>query len=218
MIGGGQGTVRPGEVPLAHGGVLFLDQAPEFAQDVLSALRQPMTDGEVAVSRHGKITRFPARFILIAGMTPCPCGSLATCRCTPLEVRRYSARAETELGSRLAISLSVSPPDQVPAIPGDLQIWAARVADARRRAARRFRGTPWKVNAEIPGSELARSWRPGTAAFAEVSRAVDLGQISNRSAIEVARLSWTLADLAGQSRPTAADCAQALAFHLGAAT
>src|SRR6266436_3267338 len=131
-------------------GCCFLDQAPEFARDVLSALRQPLADSEVAVSRHGVITRFPAQFILITAVAPCPCGGQPGCQCTPLEKRRYAARAETELGSRVAIRMNVSPPDQASPVPGELEVWAARVADARDRAAHRLRGTPWRVNAEVP--------------------------------------------------------------------
>jgi magnesium chelatase family protein len=99
-----------------------------------------------------------------------------------------------------------------PADPDELAVWAARVADARDRARRRLGGTPWRVNADIPGTEIARSWRPAAGAFTEVARATDLGQISSRSVIEVARLAWTLA---AKPRPGTGECRQALAFHLG---
>jgi magnesium chelatase family protein len=218
MIGGGTGATRPGEVSLAHCGVLFLDQAPEFAREVLSALRPALAGGQVAVSRGGLITRFPARFTLITAMAPCPCGGQPGCQCSPLEARRYRARAENELGTRLTIRLQPGPAENGPAGRADLDMWAARVADARDRARHRLGGTPWRINADIPGPEMARSWRPASGAFAEVTRAVDLGQVSSRSALDIARLAWTLTDLAGKTRPGTGECGQALAFFLGTAT
>jgi magnesium chelatase family protein len=215
MTGSGPGVARPGEAALAHRGVLFLDQAPEFGRHVLSALRPALADGHIAVSRAGLITRYPARFTLITTTAPCPCGSHPRCQCTPLEARRYRARAETGLGGRLAIRLHPGPAEAQPADPGEPAVWAARVADARDRARRRLGGTPWRVNADIPGPEIARSWRPAAGAFTEVARATDLGQISSRSAIDVARLAWTLADLAAKNRPGTGECRQALAFCLG---
>jgi magnesium chelatase family protein len=218
MTGGGSGIARPGETALAHCGVLFLDQAPEFARDVLASLRPALASGQVEVRRHGLVTRFPARFTLIAAITSCLCGGEPGCSCTLLEARRYRARAENEIGSHLTIRLHTRPGQDTPerpAGPGEPEIWAARVADARDRARRRLAGTPWQLNGDIPGPEIARTWRPATGAFAEVARAADLGQISSRSAIEIARLAWTLADLAGQPRPGTAECGQALAFRLG---
>ena len=94
---------------------------------------------------------------------------------------------------------------------------AARVAAARQRARRRLDGTPWRLNADIPGAELRRSFRPAAEAFAPISRAVDLGEISARSAHQVIRVAWTLADLAGEARPGAQECGLALAFQLGVA-
>jgi magnesium chelatase family protein len=217
MTGGGSGITRPGEAALAHCGVLLLDQAPELARDVLAALRPVLADGQAEVRRHGLITRFPARFTLIAAISPCPCGGQPGCPCTPLEARRYQARAGTEIGSHLTIRLRTAPDETTPARPAepaDLEIWAAQVADARDRARRRLAATPWRLNAEIPGPEIARSWRPAAGAFADVARAADLGQISTRSAIGIARLAWTMADLAGKPRPGTTECRQALAFRL----
>jgi magnesium chelatase family protein len=113
MLGGGPGITRPGEAALAHRGVLFLDDAPEFARNVLQALRQPLQHREVTVSRSGSIVRFPAKFTLVAGMSPCPCGAQPDCTCSPLQTRRYRARLTGELGSYIAIWLnaaSIDPP------------------------------------------------------------------------------------------------------------
>ena len=99
ILGGGSGVIRPGEAALAHRGVLFLDDAPEFSRDVLASLRQPLQSGEVTVARGGSTVRFPARFTLVAGMAPCPCGTWPECPCTPMQARRYRARVAGELGS-----------------------------------------------------------------------------------------------------------------------
>jgi len=185
---------------------------------VLTALRQPLASGHVAITRSGVITRFPARFTLIAATAPCPCAAGAGCQCTPLQTRRYRARPGSELGSYIAIRIPVSAQVTRCRRRAEPEVWAAQVADSRDRARYRLRGTPWHLNAEIPGSELARSWHPGPEVFAAVARAVDLGQISSRAVMQVARLAWTLADLAGKTRPGTAECAQALAFHLGTAS
>ena len=220
MAGGGAGMTRPGEAALAHRGVLFLEDAPEFAAGVLRVLRQPLQDGQVTVARSGRMVRFPAKFILMAGMTACPCGGGPGCGCGQLQARRYRARFAGELGSHIAIWLQApfAPATQTPGAGADVMS-AARVAAARQRARRRLDGTPWRLNADIPGLELRRSFQPAAEALAPISRAVDLGEISARSAHQVIRLAWTLADLAGEARPGAQECglALALALQLGVA-
>jgi magnesium chelatase family protein len=222
ILGGGTGMVRPGEAALAHRGVLFLRDAPEFPRDILTSLRQPLQYGEVTVTRAGRAVRFPAKFTLIAGTAPCPCGGRAGCSCSALQARRYRARLAGELGSYIAIFLDIAPPG--PGTPGaepargDADaVSAARVADARYRARRRLRDTPWQANGDIPAAQLRRSWPPTAEALAPVSRAVDLGEISARAAHDVVRVAWTLADLAGAARPGPDECGQALAFQLGVA-
>jgi magnesium chelatase family protein len=219
ILGGGGGIIRPGEAALAHRGVLFLDKAPEFARDVLQALRQPLCDGEVIVARGGMTARFPARFILVAAMAPCPCGAGPGCSCSVLQARRYRARLAGELGSHIGIWLHPGTAELGIGEPaGDADAMsAARVAAARQRACRRLQGTPWRVNADIPGAQLRRSYQAAAEALAPISRAVDLGEISTRAAHQVLRVAWTLADLAGKARPDAEECGQALAFQLGVA-
>jgi magnesium chelatase family protein len=218
IAGGGPGTIHPGEAALAHRGVLFLAAAPEFARDVLHALRQPLQDGDMTVTRAGSTARFPAKFTLVAGTAPCPCGAWPGCACTPLQARRYRARLAGELGSHIAIWLhadGLAAAEPGTGEPGADAISAARVAGARDRARHRLSGTPWQVNADIPGAELRRSWQPAAEALPPVSRALDLGEISARTAHQVVRVAWTLADLAGKPRPGAPECGQALAFQLG---
>jgi magnesium chelatase family protein len=219
ILGGGPGIIRPGEAALAHRGVLLLADAPEFARDVLAALRQPLQDGEVTVTRSGSTVRFPARFILVAGLSPCPCGGQPGCSCSPLQARRYRARLTAELGSHISLWLRIDPAGgsrEEPAAGADATR-AARVAAARSRARRRLSGTPWQVNADVPGAALRRFYQPTAEAFAPISRAVDLGEISARAACQVLRVAWTLADLAGEARPGAEECGQALALQLGVA-
>ena len=224
LAGGGAGIIRPGEAALAHRGVLFLQDAPEFAAGALRVLRQPLQHGEVTVARGGSTVVFPARFILVAGMAPCPCGARPGCECTPLQARRYRARFTGVLGSYIAIWLHAAQPGKAgpgsaeAGGPGDADVvLAARVAAARQRARRRLDGTPWRASADIPGAQLRRCYQPTAEALAPISRAVDLGEISPLAAHQVIGVAWTLADLAGEARPGAQECGLALAFGLGVA-
>ena len=220
ILGGGLRVTRPGEASLAHRGVLFLQDAPEFARDVLAALRQPLHDGEVTVARGGVIARFPAKFTLIASMPPCPCAGQAACSCSPLQARRYRGRFTAELGTYIGLWLHVTRPGPAAAGTADAAgdadaISVGRVAAARDRARHRLAGTPWQLNADVPGAALRRSYQPEAEALAPIRRAADLGEISARAAHQVIRVAWTLADLAGNARPGADECGQALAFQLG---
>src|ERR1700733_8812104 len=224
IVGGGSGVIRPGAASLAHRGCLFLDEAPEFGRDVLDALRQPLESGEVVVARSGVTARFPARFTLLLAANPCPCargpGRQPGCDCTPAVRRRYLARLSGPLLDRVD-----GEGEFLPVSRGELlsdatfaessATVAARVETARCRAAARLQGTPWRVNAGIPGSELRRSYAPAPGALAPLERAMDLGQISARGVHRVIRVAWTLADLAGVPRPSADQTSAALGLWLG---
>jgi magnesium chelatase family protein len=224
IVGGGSGIIRPGAASLAHHGCLFLDEAPEFDRDVLDALRQPLESGEIVVARSGLTARFPARFTLVLAANPCPCARTAEagsgCTCTPLVRRRYLARLSGPLLDRVDVKVQFLPvgraellSDRQLAEPSE--VVAARVQEARSRAARRLAGTKWRLNAEIPGSVLRRAFRPAAAALGPLERAMDRGQISARGADRVIRMSWTLADLAGEPRPRLAEIGAALGLWLG---
>lgn len=225
IVGGGSGLIRPGAASLAHRGCLVLDQATQFSREALDALRQPLDSGEVMVARGGLTARFPARFTLVATTDPCPCAQSAArgpaCTCTPLMQRRYLARLSRPLLDRIEVKVKMAPAgraellrDRRNAEPG--AVVAERVRVARERAARRLAGTPWRLNAEVPGSELRRPLlRPAPGALAPLERAVDLGQVSARGAHRVIGLSWTLADLAGASRPRREEVSCGLALWLG---
>jgi magnesium chelatase family protein len=213
MAGGGAGVIRPGEAALAHRGVLVLGDAAEFARAVLGVLRQPLSEGQISVSRSGTVVRFPARFTLAASLRACPCGGWPRCACTPVVARRYRARFTSVLGSHISIWL----PATSPCATSGEELSAGRVAQARERARRRLADTPWQRNTDVPGPQLRAHWMPTAEAFTAVSRAVELGEISARAAHQVIRLAWTLADIDGTGRPGAAECGQALAYQMGVA-
>jgi magnesium chelatase family protein len=224
IVGGGSGIIRPGAASLAHRGVLFLDEAPEFARDVLDALRQPLEAGEVVVARSGVTARFPARFTLILAANPCPCaraaGPAEGCRCSPTARRRYLGRISGPLLDRVDVKIELEPVSRKELLSDrsfaeSSRTVALRVIQARERAGHRLRGTPWRLNAEIPGSELRRTWPPAPGSLKVVERSLERGQISARGVVKVVRVAWTIADLAGRPRPTRADCDSALGLWLG---
>ena len=224
IVGGGSGVILPGSASLAHRGVLFLDEAPEFAKDALDALRQPLEAGEVVVARLGVIARFPARFTLVLAANPCPCAKIAGrpdgCSCSPMTRRRYLGRISGPLLDRVDLKIELQPVSRKELLSDrsfaeSSRSVAVRVIQARDRAARRLRSTPWCLNAEIPGSELRRTWPPAPGSLAVVERCLDRGQISARGVVKVIRVAWTLADLAGQSRPGKDECNAALGLWLG---
>jgi magnesium chelatase family protein len=225
IVGGGTGILHPGAASLAHRGCLFLDEAPEFGRDVLDALRQPLESGEVVVARCGLTARFPARFTLVLAANPCPCAkgtaTAATCSCTPATKRRYLARLSGPLLDRVDVKVELLPVSRAELLSDrhfaeSSPVVAARVAAARERTAARLKDTPWRLNAEIPGSELRRAFRPSSGSLAPLERAMDLGQISARGVDRVIRVAWTLADLAGIERPTVSETSYALGLWLGA--
>ncbi len=225
IVGGGSGILHPGAASLAHRGCLFLDEAPEFARDVLDALRQPLESGEVVVARCGLTARFPARFTLVLAANPCPCAkgavTSAACTCTPATKRRYLARLSGPLLDRVDVKVELLPVGRAELLSDrsfaeSSPVVAARVAAARERTAARLKGTPWRLNAEIPGSELRRVFPPAPGSLAPLERAMDLGRISARGVDRVIRVAWTLADLAGIARPTVSETSYALGLWLGA--
>ena len=187
IVGGGSGIIIPGSASLAHRGVLFLDEAPEFAKDVLDALRQPLEAGEVVVARLGVITRFPARFTLVLAANPCPCAKMAGpaegCNCSPAMRRRYLGRISGPLLDRVDVKIELEPVGRKELLSDrnfseSSRTVALRVIQARDRAAHRLRGTPWRLNAEVPGSELRRTWPPAPGSLAVLERSLERGLIT----------------------------------------
>jgi len=227
IVGGGSGLIRPGAASLAHRGVLFLDEAPEFGRDVLDALRQPLEAGEVVIARQAMTARFPARFTLVLAANPCPCARAATpggaaCDCSPAARRRYLGRLSGPLLDRVDVKITLEPVSRREMLYDRKRaetsaVVAGRVAAARDRAARRLAGTPWRLNGEIPGAELRRAFQPEQGALKSLDRAMELGQVSARGADKIVRVAWSVADLAGKPRPGAGEIDVAIALWLGVA-
>lgn len=222
LIGGGSTWVRIGMVTLAHRGVLCLDEAAEFDRPVLDALRQPLESGEVTVSRTGFAVVLPAKFQLVLASNPCPCGRFtgtgADCVCAPTVRRRYVARISGPLLDRIDIRVTLERPtaaelDVAGTTPEASTTVAARVAQARDRAAWRLRDHPWRLNADIPGPAVRRLFPAEPDAAGLLTR--DIAGLSARGIDRVLRMAWTVADLAGRDRPGVADVAAALAFREG---
>ncbi|MDT4917582.1 MAG: magnesium chelatase family protein [Pseudonocardiales bacterium] len=224
LVGGGSHLARPGAISLAHHGVLFLDEAAEFAPRALDALRQPLESGAVALHRSGGTVRYPARFQLVLAANPCPCGKRpAQCVCESLAKRRHEHRLSGPLMDRIDLKVIVEPvahADLVDAL-GERETSAAvaaRVAAARASAAERWRGTPWEVNSAVPGSVLRTSrWLLPRAALRPAERFFEQGSLSARGFDRVLRLSWTIADLAGNAVPDDGAVEEALFFRTGGA-
>ena len=203
LVGGGS-PPRPGEISLAHGGVLFLDEMPEMPRIALEALREPLECGRITISRAARQATFPARFLLVAAMNPCPCGYLGafagtgrTCRCTPDAVLRYQGRLSGPLLDRIDIQVEVpaiKPVDLMAAADGEPSaVIATRVAAARARQLGR-QGTS---NAEMPVADLERHCALDSAGRDLLQRSAQRLGWSGRGLHRVQRLARTVADLAG---------------------
>lgn len=209
LIGGGSQAIRPGEISLAHRGVLFLDELGEFAPSVLDAMRQPLEEGVARVSRAVGACTFPARFLLVAAMNPCPCGQAGrpdACRCSDHARQRYLRRLSGPLLDRFDLRIQVQrpQPDQLLAgIRGEsTTAVAARVSAARARAA--ARGV--ETNAELTGAELERHAPLTAGARAGLRERLEKGLLSGRGLQRVRCVALTLCDLASDEPVVDADC------------
>ena len=222
LVGGGSHLARPGAISLAHHGVLFLDEAPEFSPRALEALRQPLESGSVVLHRGGGAVSYPARFLLVLAANPCPCGSRARdCVCPPQARRRYQQRLSGPLLDRIDVRVHVDPVPHADLFDDaadreSSQAVAARVASARAAAAARWRLTPWRMNGAVPGAALrAAPWALPHAVLQPAEAYLRRGEISARGFDRVLRLAWTVADLAGRASPDTGDVAEALYFRTG---
>jgi magnesium chelatase family protein len=212
LVGGGR-PPGPGEVTLAHRGVLFLDELCEFRRDALEALRAPLETGWVSIVRTGAARRLPCRFMLVAASNPCPCGrgeADAECSCAPLAVRRYQSRLSGALADRIDILATVRQPSAA-AMGGEAGEPSAavreRVAVARERQARRL--GPGRCNAEMTPSE-ARECVLSDGGAALLAESYSRRRLSGRAHDRVLRLAQTVADLAGAETIGREEMAQAL--------
>ena len=216
LVGGG-GNPRPGEISLAHNGVLFLDELPEFPRSVLEVLREPLESGRITISRAARQADFPARFQLVAAMNPCPCGYLGhhngKCRCTPDQVSRYRARISGPLLDRIDLQI------EVPALPeSELTAAAngepsaairARVEKARQRQIQR-QGQP---NSQLSTKEIDTYCIPDEAGTALLKQAISRLDLSARAYHRVLKVARTIADIAGEDGISAAHIAEAVQYR-----
>ncbi len=221
MVGGGS-VPRPGEVSLAHGGVLFLDELPEFRRDALEALRQPLEEGTVTVVRTRASLTFPARISLIAAMNPCPCGHLGdkgghSCQCSPRQVERYRARVSGPLLDRIDMHVEV-PSVSLQAFRGPAgeatAPVAARVANARQRQRRRFgssSATP--INAAMDSATLRRAAKLDGSAQQLLDAAFERLDLSARAMTRILKVARTIADLAKRDAIGSAHVAEAIQYR-----
>lgn len=220
IIGGGN-TIKPGEVSLAHRGVLFLDELPEFPRQVLEALRQPLEDRWVTISRAAGTLTFPAQFILIAAQNPCPCGFLGSnnknCVCLPGQISRYRKKISGPLLDRIDIHLDV------PAVeadkltgqisPEDSQTIRQRVEEARNIQLQRFKGLPILTNSEMGNAQIKQFCQITREALELLKLAISQMNLSARSYHRVLKLSRTIADLAQSENILSEHVAESLTYR-----
>jgi len=212
--------VAPGVLTMAHGGVLFMDEAPEFSRHVLEAMREPIETGTIMVTRAAGVIELPARFQLILASNPCPCGNAIgrgdLCTCTSMTRRRYAERLSGPLMDRVDVRMVVSRPTERELISNSAgessAIVAARVAEARARAASRFAEYGWSVNSAIPTGALRGTFAP-TSDAVDLLRRAEQESLSLRGSDRVLRVAWTIADCLGVDRPDADHVSTALGLR-----
>ena len=216
IIGGGQ-RARPGEVSLAHNGVLFLDELPEFRRDVLEALREPLESDEIVLARVGHRARFPAAFQLVAAMNPCPAGLVCDdtrCRCTPHQVRQYLSRLSGPLLDRIDLRVEVGAVPEAELWDGDaLQIDDDELRDRVAAARQRQLDRAGKTNAALGAEELDRYCALDDDATGILKTAARRFALSVRAIHRTRRVARTIADLGGDDAIASAQVAEALGYR-----
>jgi magnesium chelatase family protein len=214
---GGGALPRPGEISLAHNGVLFLDELPEFRRSSLEALRQPLEEGHVTLSRARGSLRLPARFQLVAAMNPCPCGAVGgQCSCSAMQARAYTRRISGPLLDRIDLRVEVGAVSYAELTAGQGEPSAMvreRVDQARARQLGRTDERGAVINARLGGEALRRFAVPDAQGRALLAGAVDRLSVSARGHDRILRLARTLADLESKERIEGHHVAEALQFR-----
>jgi magnesium chelatase family protein len=216
LVGGG-GNPRPGEISLAHHGVLFLDELPEFSRSVLEVLREPLESGRISISRAARQADFPAKFQLVAAMNPCPCGYLGhhnnKCRCTPDQVARYRARISGPLLDRIDLHI------EVPALRDDELTGttagetSAAVRERVQAARHRQLSRQDKANALLGSREVDKHCAPDNAGMALLKQAIARLNLSARAYHRILKVARTIADLSGSETVKSAHVAEAIQYR-----
>ncbi len=210
LVGGGSGRPSPGEVTLAHHGVLFLDELGEFAPATLDALRQPLEDGVVRIARQGMSLAFPARFVLVACSNPCPCGLGArACRCDRAQRSRYGRRLSAPLLDRFDLRLTVEPSEPGEPLGASSTVTGEQVNTAVERQRARLAATPWSCNAHVPAGALERLIPLSPTATEAWLTLSGSRELTGRGSARIRRVARTLADLGDRADIEATDLATA---------
>lgn len=219
LAGGGR-IPRPGLLSLAHRGILFLDEMPEFSSDVLEVLRQPMEAKKVQIARSQGIYTYPADFMLVCAMNPCPCGYYPDknkCTCSDTDIRRYLGRISGPILDRIDIVTEATPVTiqdfHQKHIGETTENISKRVMEARKVQKIRYRGTPYHFNGELPGREVERFCPLGIKEQRFLEQVADAGQMSARAYHKVIKLARTIADLAGGGEIQTKHLAEAVCYN-----
>ena len=221
LIGGGSKVPRPGEVTLAHLGVLFLDEIAEFSASTLDSLRQPLEGGEVCISRVGATITYPCRFTLVAAMNPCPCGYYGSnmCRCKPGDVAKYQKKISGPILDRIDLQVELerlSTDERFDDVDEDVSPKLRGIVEAaRERQAKRFSGTSIPHNAAIPGGEVRKYCNFSTNAFSHYKQVVDVNTMTTRTMDRLAKVARTIADLASLDQIAPSHVDKAASYMIG---
>jgi magnesium chelatase family protein len=221
LVGGGSGLPRPGEITMAHMGILFLDELPEFSSSTLESLRQPIESGEVNISRVGGTITYPARFTLVAAMNPCPCGYHGTdlCKCNEKQVKKYQSKISGPILDRIDLQVEMSRLSTDERFAENekeaSESIRCNVEDARQRQHARFKDSGILHNAAIPGGQVKDLCNFSKEAFDHYRATIDRNVLSTRSMDRLAKVARTVADLAASDEIRSEHIDTAATFVIG---
>lgn len=220
-LSGGGSWPKPGEISLAHGGVLFLDEFPEFRRDVLESLRSPLEEGEIAISRSRLQVTYPSRFLLVAAMNSCPCGYLSdprkSCRCSLGQIQRYQSKVSGPILDRIDLHVEV-PSLSFQTLTSELpeessEIIRGRILQCRRRQSDRYQDRPFKINALMRAKDLREFAMPDTEGKKLIEMAMKELRLSARAYYKILKIARTIADLAGEETISSEHIAEAVQYR-----